>query len=78
MIIYAVRESIQLYMYTHFRFFSHIDYPRKVGRVLCAVQQVPIGQLFHIPQCAYANPKPSVHPYVNSGYSRPCGYFVGS
>ena len=25
---------------------------------LCYVHQVPIGQLFHIPQCAYASPKP--------------------
>ena len=25
-------------------------------------QQVPVGQSFHIPQWAYANPKPQVHP----------------
>ena len=56
---------IQLYIYTHpffFRFFSHVDYHRILGRVPCAVQQVPIGQPFHIPQYAYANPKTSVHP----------------
>ena len=25
---------------------------------LCAIEQVPVGQSFHIPQCAYANPTP--------------------
>jgi len=28
-----------------------------LGRVPCAIQQVPIGQSFHIPQCAYVNPQ---------------------
>jgi len=54
---------IQLYIYTYpfsFRFCSHIDH-RILGRVLCALQQVPIGQSFHIPQCAYPSPKPLVH-----------------
>ena len=58
-------KVIQLYMYTHpcsFRFFSLIDYHRIWGRVLCAVQKVPVGQSFHRPQCARANPKPPVHP----------------
>ena len=35
---------------------------RMLGRVLCAIQQVPVGQSFHMPQRAYANPKPLVHP----------------
>ena len=40
-------KGIQLYVYTHpfsFRCFSHIGYYRILGRVLCAMQQVPIGQ----------------------------------
>ena len=50
---------IQLYTDPFFfRFFSHIDYPRTLGRVLCAIQQVPVGQSL----CEHANPKPPVHP----------------
>ena len=55
---------IQLYVYTclfSFRFFSHIDYHRILGRVLCAIQQVPIDPLLYMPQCAYASPNPLVH-----------------
>ena len=61
---------IQWYIYTYpfyFRFFSHIGYHRILGRVLCAIQQVPVGQTFHIPQCEYASPKPPIclsHPEV--------------
>ena len=63
MIISATQESDSVNVYTHpSRFFSHIDYHRVLGRVLCAIQQVCIGQSFHISQCAYANPKPPVHP----------------
>ena len=39
-------QVIQLYLHTHpffFRFFSHIDDHRILGRVLWAVQQVPVG-----------------------------------
>ena len=39
----------QLYIDTDpffFRFFSHRDYRRILGRVLCAVQQVPVGSNF--------------------------------
>ena len=49
-------------MYIYFRFFFHTDYHRILGRVLCAIQQVPVGHSFHIPQCAHAYPKPPVHP----------------
>ena len=50
------------YTYIHLLwFFSHIDRHRILGRVLCAMQQVPISQSFHIPRCAYANPRPPVH-----------------
>ena len=63
-------------MYTHpfsSRFFPHIDYHRILGRILCVIQQVPIGQSFHISQCAYANPKPPIH------LSSPtCGVLTGS
>ena len=57
-------KVIQLYMYTHlfsFRFSSHVDDHSVLGRVPYAIQQVPIDQSFHIPQCAHANPKPPVH-----------------
>ena len=59
-------KVIQLYMYTHlfsFRFFSHRDHHRILGRVPCALQQVPVGRSFHIPQCAHANLKHSVCPH---------------
>ena len=47
------------------RFFSHIDDPRTLGRVPCAIQQVRVGQSFCIPQCACAKcqsqtPSPSL------------------
>ena len=35
-----------------------------MSRVLCALQQVPVGQSFHIPQCACASPKFPVHPCI--------------
>ena len=44
-IIFAVYQVIQLYVYVHpffLRFFSHIDYHRILGRVPCAIEQVPI------------------------------------
>ena len=53
-------KVIQLYMYTHpfsFRSLSYMYYHRILGRVLSAIQQVPFGQTFHIPQCAYGSPK---------------------
>ena len=40
-------EVIRLYVYTHpfyFRFFSYTDYHRELSRVLCAIEQVLIGQ----------------------------------
>ena len=54
----------QSYIYTYpfsLRFFSHANYRRILGRVLCAIQQVPDDQSFHIFQCAYAIPKSPVH-----------------
>ena len=56
---------ILLRMYTHpfsFRFFAHIDDHGILGRALCATQQVPTGQSFHVPQCAYAIPSPQSIP----------------
>ena len=35
---------------------------QNMGRVPCAGQQVPVGQSFHRPQGACANPTPPVHP----------------
>ena len=57
-------EVIQLHGYTHpffFRFFSYINHHGILGRAACAIQQVPLGQSFHIPQCTYTNSKPP-HP----------------
>ena len=62
-------KAIPLYIYTDsflFRFFSHIDHHRILGSVPSAVQQVLIGQFFHVPQCAYANPRPALHPFLPS------------
>ena len=42
--------------------FPHVDYHRIPDRVLCAIQQVPIGQSVCVSRWAYANPKPPVHP----------------
>ena len=45
---------IQLYIFTlpfFFGLFFCIYYHRILGRVPCAIQQVPVGQWFHIPQC---------------------------
>ena len=53
---------IHRHTFTLFRFFYHIDYPMILGRVPHAIQQVPIGQSFHIPQCAYTSPKPPDYP----------------
>ena len=60
-IISVYNKVIQLYIYTYpffFRFFSNVDSHRILGRVFCAIQRVPVGQSLHIPQCAYASPKP--------------------
>ena len=49
-----------------FRFFFDIDYYRILRSGLWAIQQVLIGQSFHIPQLAFANPKSPVHlPYLS-------------
>ena len=70
MIISAVQQSgsvLHEHVSLSFRFFSHANYHRIWGRVPCAIQQVPVGQSFHAPQCAYANPKPPVHPSAPPG-----------
>lgn len=49
-------KVIRLYICTHTHFsqiFSHVDYHRIFGRIPCAIRQVPTGQSFHRPQCAY-------------------------
>ena len=49
-IISAVQQSDQV-IHIHIsilRHFSHIDYHRILGRVLCDIQQTPVGQSFHI------------------------------
>ena len=70
-------QVMQGCMYTHtfsLGFFSHLDDHRLLGRVLCAIQQVPIGQWFHIPPCASASPKPPVHPDPDPTPPVPFGY----
>ena len=60
-------KVIQLYMYTHlffFGFFYCVNFCRTLDGVPCVIQQVPVGQSFHIPQCAYVNPKLTVHPLL--------------
>ena len=50
-IISLYNKGIQLYMYIYplfFRFFPHIDYHRILSRVVCAIEQVSVGQSFHI------------------------------
>uniref|UniRef100_A0A8D0W2N1 EXS domain-containing protein n=1 Tax=Sus scrofa TaxID=9823 RepID=A0A8D0W2N1_PIG len=59
------------------RLFFHVDYHRILGRVPCAIQQVLVGQSFHIPQCAYANPNPQVHPLVTISFSKSNLNFTG-
>ena len=53
-------------VHIHTSFFFKILFTyiicRILGRVPHAIQQVPIGQLFRMPQRAYANPKPLVLP----------------
>ena len=47
-VVLLYNNVIQIYMFTHplfFRFFSHIDHHRILGRVPCAIQQVLVGQL---------------------------------
>ena len=52
------RDSvIHIHLSILFQIFSHTDYHRILGRGPCPIQQVPVGQSFHIAQCAYANPK---------------------
>ena len=57
-----------------FQILSHICYHGILGRVPCAIPQVPTGQSFHIPQCAYAKPKfptppsPPPFPFVNHNF----------
>ena len=66
-IISAV-EVVQLYMHTHafaLRVFSRISDHRISGRSPCAIQQVPVGQSSHRPQCACADPSPQSAPPPN-------------
>ena len=61
-VISATQQSHPV-TYAHTSTSVQMLFPRRVlGRVLYAVQQVPIGQSFHIPQCTYASPASSVHP----------------
>ena len=67
-------KVIQLYMYTHpfsLRFLSRVDHHRILGRVPCALQQMPVGQSFHIPQCADCSSfrsEPLYHDSLSKGW----------
>lgn len=54
------RKGSHLLRDTHpcfFGFFSHAGYSGGLGRGPCAVQQVPVGQSFHVARGACASPK---------------------
>ena len=71
-IISAVQQSASvIQIYISFIFFSHLDYHRILGRVLCAIQQILVGQSFHVPQHAYAIPNPP-SPFLPSPHMSPC------
>lgn len=53
-------KCLKFFSVFSFRFFSHKDDDRILGRVLCVLLQVPFGQSLHRPQCAYANLKPEM------------------
>ena len=70
-VISAVQHSdsvIHIYTFILFQILFPHSQPT-LGRVPCAIQPIPIGQSFHIPQCAYASPKPPVHPSHSSPVS---------
>ena len=52
-----------IYLFS-FRFFSHVDYHRLLGRVLCTTKQVLVGQPFHVPSVhmPVQTPSPSQPP----------------
>ena len=52
---------IHIYIFILFLILFPYRLSQNIGRVLCTIQHAPIGQSLHIPQCAYANPKPPVH-----------------
>ena len=63
--ISAVQQSdsvVHVHTSILLQILSHRDYHRLLGRVPCAIQQVPISQSFCASQCAFANPRPTVHP----------------
>ena len=73
-------------MYTHlfsFRFFSHTDHHRILGRVPCAVQQVPVSHsLYHSVHTPIPNPQSiplSHHPspvVTKNLFSKSVGLFL--
>ena len=61
-IISAAQQSDSVIHILSFGFFSPIDDPRILARVPGAIQQVPTGRSFHMPQCVSANPRAPAHP----------------
>ena len=60
-IISAVQQSDSV-IHIHISILFQILFPRRLSEYYHRpIQQVPIGQSFHIPQCTYANPKRPVH-----------------
>ena len=63
-------KVIQFYMYTHsfsFRFISHIDYHRILGKVPYVIQQVSVGwhSIYHSVNMPIPNPESTPHPFGN-------------
>ena len=69
--LYSTDSVLRVHMFILFRFFSHTDYHRILGRGLHAIRQIPVGQSFHVPRWAYANPWPPVHPSPPSPHLSP-------
>ena len=63
----SVVKHSDSFIHVHTSIVFQIIFPGRVShrilrRVLPALPQVPVDQSFHIPQGAYANPKPPVPP----------------
>ena len=63
MIISAVQQSdliILIHTFILFQIIFHVDYHRIFSSISCAIQQVPVNQLFHVQHVHMLNPKPLI------------------
>ena len=68
-IISTVQQNDSV-IHVHTSILFQILFPHRLSQniwqsSLCYIQQVLIGQSFHIPQCVHANPKPPIHPTLS-------------